>query len=105
MNKHISTALFTLGLTALATGVTLAGDSPSKYDGHENHRSKNGYAPLVDKVQRATRRYKNINVALGEGWVRGTPCVSGPSSGAVGGALEGSKPAHQWYLLGGTPVH
>jgi hypothetical protein len=40
--------------------------------------------PLVDKVRRATGRYKHINVALAEGWVRGTPCVSGPNSGAMG---------------------
>lgn len=41
-------------------------------------------SPLVDKVRAATERFKDINVAIGEGWVQGTPCVSGPNSGAMG---------------------
>src|SRR5262249_20700890 len=41
-------------------------------------------APLVAKVRAATQRYLDINVALGEGWVPATPCVSGPNTGAMG---------------------
>jgi hypothetical protein len=41
-------------------------------------------APLVAKVRAATQRYLDINVALSEGWVTATPCVSGPDSGAMG---------------------
>jgi hypothetical protein len=40
--------------------------------------------PLVEKVRRATARYRDINVALYEGWVPATPCVSGPNEGAMG---------------------
>jgi hypothetical protein len=40
--------------------------------------------PLVDKVHNATARYVDINVAVAEGWVRATPCVSGPDTGAMG---------------------
>jgi hypothetical protein len=40
--------------------------------------------PLVDKVRDATARFTNINVALAEGWVVATPCVSGPDTGAMG---------------------
>lgn len=40
--------------------------------------------PLIDKVHNATARYTDINVALAEGWVTATPCVSGPDSGAMG---------------------
>lgn len=40
--------------------------------------------PLIDKVRRATARYRDINVAISEGWVPGTPCVSGPNEGAMG---------------------
>ncbi|MGH8176494.1 MAG: hypothetical protein ACREV5_09555 [Steroidobacter sp.] len=36
------------------------------------------------KVRRATARFRDINVAASEGWVAGTPCVSGPDSGAMG---------------------
>jgi len=46
--------------------------------------SYEGPTPLVDKVRNATARYININVALAEGWVTATPCVSGPDSGAMG---------------------
>jgi hypothetical protein len=31
-----------------------------------------------------TARYKDINVALLEGWTVATPCVSGPDTGAMG---------------------
>src|SRR5689334_2667105 len=43
-----------------------------------------GTSPLVEKVRAATRRYLDINVALGEGWVQATPCVSSPTAGAMG---------------------
>lgn len=60
-------------------------------------------SPLVEKVRQATARYRDINVALAEGWVPATPCVSGPNSGAMGvhfalparigdGTLNGSEP-------------
>ena len=41
-------------------------------------------SPLIDKVRAATARFKDINVAISEGWVQGTPCVSGPDTGAMG---------------------
>jgi len=40
--------------------------------------------PLIDKVHNATERYTDINVAFYEGWVKATPCVSGPDTGAMG---------------------
>ena len=40
--------------------------------------------PLIAKVRAATAKYVDINVALSEGFVAATPCVSGPSSGAMG---------------------
>jgi hypothetical protein len=60
-------------------------------------------SPLVDKVRQATSRYRDINVAIAEGWVQGTPCVSGPNEGAMGvhfilparvgdGALKADEP-------------
>lgn len=45
---------------------------------------KRSPAPLVEKVRRATARFKDINAATSSGWVPGTPCVSGPNSGAMG---------------------
>ncbi len=40
--------------------------------------------PLIAKVRAATARYVDINVALSEGFVAATPCVSGPNNGAMG---------------------
>jgi hypothetical protein len=41
-------------------------------------------SPLIDKVRVATERYRDLNVALAEGFVQATPCVSGPDTGAMG---------------------
>jgi hypothetical protein len=45
---------------------------------------KKHFSPLIDKVRRGTAKYRDINVALAEGWVPATPCVSGPNEGAMG---------------------
>ena len=47
-------------------------------------RANGETTPLIDEVRNATARYTDINVALAEGWVRATPCVSGPDAGAMG---------------------
>ena len=47
-------------------------------------RADGDSTPLIDKVHNATARYTDINVALKEGWVTATPCVSGPDTGAMG---------------------
>ena len=39
---------------------------------------------LIDIVRKATERFRDLNVALAEGWVPATPCVSGPEAGAMG---------------------
>jgi len=61
------------------------------------------FVPLVEKVRLATAKYIDINAAVRDGWVQGTPCVSGPASGAMGvhfilpsrvgdGTLKGDEP-------------
>src|SRR5262245_47502857 len=60
-------------------------------------------APLVDKVRDATRRFRNINVALGEGWVQATPCVSGPNEGAMGVHFLKPERLHDGTLKGDEP--
>jgi hypothetical protein len=42
------------------------------------------HSPLVEKVRSATARYTDLNVAIAEGFVPATPCVSGPDTGAMG---------------------
>lgn len=39
---------------------------------------------LIEEVRGATAKFRDINVALAQGWVTATPCVSGPDSGAMG---------------------
>jgi len=40
--------------------------------------------PLLEAVRNATARYLDINEAFRDGFVTGTPCVSGPDVGAMG---------------------
>jgi hypothetical protein len=68
-----------LSLVAAATQPAYAGDNPQ-----EDWQTSSAPSPLVDKVRAATARFKDINVATAEGWVQGTPCVSGPDTGAMG---------------------
>jgi hypothetical protein len=60
-------------------------------------------SPLIAKVRQATAQYRDVNVALSQGFVRATPCVSGPDHGAMGvhyllvdrlnnGVLDPTKP-------------
>lgn len=90
----LGAAFVTLALRADATGPTLRATSAE---------ATVSVTPLVDKVRDATSRYLDVNVAVGDGWVPATPCVSGPMSGAMGvhfilptrlrdGALAASEP-------------
>jgi hypothetical protein len=66
----------TLGLLPLAIPLFALGASAPQI--------KHTGSPLIDKVRIATERFKDINVAIAEGFVQGTPCVSGPDTGAMG---------------------
>jgi hypothetical protein len=48
---------------------------------HEHGHSK---GPLPDAVRAATERFRDLNVAIGEGYVQNGGCVSGPAEGAMG---------------------
>jgi hypothetical protein len=79
MKKLISFAL-------AAVAATAAADTFADY-GHDHdpeHSQVRRDSPLVQEVYAANARFKNINVALAEGWVQATPCVSGPDFGAMG---------------------
>jgi hypothetical protein len=78
-----------LALLSLSMGIALtaAAAEPSRTPTTDREHSHSGAwksSPLVEKVREATRRYRDINVATAEGWVPGTPCVSGPNEGAMG---------------------
>lgn len=80
--------LLALGLLPLAMFSAQGAEAQSNSASEQHasmHSATNGSAsPLVEKVRRATRRFRDINVAMSEGWVPGTPCVSGPNEGAMG---------------------
>jgi hypothetical protein len=74
-------------LVAMAMGLagaTVASAQGASQHAHDPAPGKKGNSPLVDKVRAATVQFLDVNVPLGSGWVVGTPCVSGPNSGAMG---------------------
>jgi hypothetical protein len=73
-----------LGIPLMFAGSSLADDQIASADDDRHPASHFKSSPLVDKVRAATRRYKDVNVALADDWVQGTPCVSGPNEGAMG---------------------
>jgi hypothetical protein len=87
MKLKTTAALATLALLPLCGSLVGAAatqsDTALKDSAQSNAQYKKS-SPLVEKVRRATARYRDINVATNENWVPGTPCVSGPNSGAMG---------------------
>lgn len=81
--------------------LTTAGDQNATETSRAS--TSRGSSPLVEKVRQATARYRDINVAMSEGWAPATPCVSGPNFGAMGvhfalparvgdGEIDGAEP-------------
>lgn len=82
---------------------------PSKETYNENNSQQNtlqttaDHSPLIEKVRAATARFKEINVTISEGWVRGTPCVSGPDTGAMGVHFVMPSRINNFVLLADQP--
>ena len=74
--NHFSNSL-RLASVALAVAASFAASAAPAPQSHN-------FSPLVAKVRDATARYRDVNVAINEGWVAATPCVSGPDHGAMG---------------------
>ncbi len=75
--RRLTCICFSLAIPLVAMAVGQPSNSAAS-------QSKNETSPLIDKVRAATARFKDINVALQEGWTVATPCVSGPDTGAMG---------------------
>ena len=75
-------------LTTVAAAIPLLAPLAAHAEDSHQHdaaaASWHANSPLVQKVRKATARFRDINVALAEGYLPGTPCVSGPNSGAMG---------------------
>src|SRR5437899_10017288 len=84
--KKFSQLFAAIATAALVAPPYALAELSSAQHSHDSSSAKKGTSPLIDKVRAATARYLDINVALNEPepWVRGTPCVSGPNSGAMG---------------------
>jgi hypothetical protein len=76
-------ASIVLALCAAAFMPVADAQAQTSHAGHGS-RSLASFSPLVEKVRLATARYIDVNVALNEQWMQATPCVSGPSAGAMG---------------------
>jgi hypothetical protein len=94
--RGLGVALMPLGLSFAA----MAGDTHSHPDPQDAQALSGGrsFSPLIAKARAATQRYVDINVALREGWVVGTPCVSGPEEGAMGVHLLKPERIHDGLL-------
>lgn len=62
---------------------TLAWSDNSAKNNDQNH-NRHARGPLVDLIRKSTARYRDVNVAIAEGYVQGTPCVSSGMGGAMG---------------------
>lgn len=74
--------------TMLGSSALLAQSGSPRTVGFGGHAMHGVWKPdsptLIDKVRRAAGQYKDVAVATSQGWVPGTPCVSGPNGGAMG---------------------
>src|SRR4249919_1172440 len=77
--NHISSFVHRLTLISLSLAIPLAMTANAS-----TAQQALGPAPLLDKVRLATGRYLDVNAARQDGFVPATPCVSGPSEGAMG---------------------
>ena len=84
--RRLTSALLPLAIPLLAIAGQPGNSAPAfaAHDGEHAAQAK-PFSPLVDKVRKATAKYRDINVMFSEGgWAAATPCVSGPNSGAMG---------------------
>ncbi|HUG04143.1 MAG TPA: hypothetical protein VML92_06920 [Steroidobacteraceae bacterium] len=70
-----------IAMLILIVPATAIGDSATHDHGYDDKQKPP--SPLVEKVRKATARFRDINVAIAEGYAAG-PCVSGPNRGAMG---------------------
>jgi hypothetical protein len=81
------TAMHARPVIGIVTALTLLGPAAAvrteggQQVGHGN-QSSNG--PVPEAVRLATERFRDVNAAIADGYVRNGGCVSGPEEGAMG---------------------
>jgi hypothetical protein len=107
--QRLQSVVLPLALSVLGIAVApLSMSAPVSGQEQASAVKSSGSSPLIDKVRAATARFRDINVAHAEGFVQGTPCVSGPDFGAMGvhfvlparirgGILNAAEPAALIY--------
>jgi hypothetical protein len=84
-NKGLIVSL-SLTMFAVAFTVALPRDAFGDHDDHGqgSNQQKQHAGELVRAVRDSTRRYKDVNLAMSEGYQLMFGCVSGPDDGAMG---------------------
>jgi hypothetical protein len=84
-NKGLIVSL-SLTLFAVALTVALPREAFGDHDdhGHSSSQQKQHAGELVRAVRDSTRRYRDVNLAMSEGYQLMFGCVSGPDDGAMG---------------------
>ena len=87
-HRHALRALLFVAPLGLTTAAVADGSGAPLFqmDHGSHHKPPPGTdtTPLIEKVRKATERFRNVNVAIAEKWAPGTPCVAGPDAGAMG---------------------
>jgi len=85
IQQRLQSAVSTLAMPLLGIAVVaLSMSVPASGQELASTAKSSSSSPLIGKVRAATARFRDINVAHAEGFVQGTPCVSGPDFGAMG---------------------
>lgn len=103
----LSASLLTFVLTGTLPGQALGEPPSAAHPTTSGHKVAGGHKPhageLVKVVRESTRRFRDVNLAMAEGYQLHFGCVSGPDDGAMGlhyvnmdlvgdGALDANRP-------------
>jgi hypothetical protein len=77
--RHLAGIVTAIALLSSAAAVVRTDGSQ-----HLQHEKGSVRGPLPEAVREATERFRDVNVALAEGYVQFQGCVSGPDEGAMG---------------------
>ena len=77
--RHVFAIATAIGLLSPAAAIVRTQGTQ-----HLAHDNRNPHGPLPEAVREATERFRDVNVAIAEGYTQFQGCVSGPEEGAMG---------------------